>query len=76
MKKLLSLFVSFSMLFISLSTSPVSAYENSSYLSDEEYLEIYNAAYAQKSNIYKSTYRNDIVTMDSLRASIKTYTYS
>lgn len=64
------------MLFISLSTSPVSAYENSSYLSDEEYLEIYNAAYAQKSNIYKSTYRNDIVTMDSLRASIKTYTYS
>ncbi|WP_287457589.1 DUF2599 domain-containing protein [Thomasclavelia sp.] len=64
------------MIFMCMCVNPVYGNENPSYLSDEEYLDIYNAAYAGKSNVYKSTYRDDKITMDSLRASIKTYTYS
>lgn len=76
MKKILPFLICIALALTCILTNPVYGQDSESCLTDNEYLEIYNAAFAKQTNSYKVMYRDDNITMDMLRASIKTYTYN
>lgn len=76
MNKIISFLICLTLALTCLIANPVYGEDDGFSLTGDEYLEIYNAAFAKQTNSYKTVYRDQNITMDMLKASIKTYTYN